>query len=119
MLEETFKRVKKASKSIAMISDGKRDEILNAVADAICANKAELLKANALDLAKMDKENPLYDRLQLTGSRLEDIANDMRHVATLPSPLGHILKEKTLDNGLHLRRVSVPRSEEHTSELQS
>ena len=108
MLEETFKRVKKASKSIAMISDGKRDEILNSVADAICANKAELLKANALDLAKMDKENPLYDRLQLTGSRLEDIANDMRHVATLPSPLGHILKEKTLDNGLHLRRVSVP-----------
>ena len=56
----------------------------------------------------MDKEHPLYDRLQLTDKRLEDIASDMRHVATLPSPLGRILKEKTLENGLHLRRVSVP-----------
>ena len=56
----------------------------------------------------MDKTSPLYDRLQLTPKRLEDIASDMRHVAELPSPLGRVLKEKTLDNGLHLRRVSVP-----------
>ena len=56
----------------------------------------------------MDKSNPLYDRLQLTPARLADIASDMRHVAALPSPLGRVLKEKTLENGLHLRRVSVP-----------
>jgi glutamate-5-semialdehyde dehydrogenase len=56
----------------------------------------------------MSKENPLYDRLQLTDSRLEGIASDMRNVATLPSPLGHITKQKTLPNGLHLCRVSVP-----------
>ena len=56
----------------------------------------------------MDKSNPLYDRLQLTPARLADIASDMRHVAALPSPLGRVLKEKTLENGLRLRRVSVP-----------
>ena len=56
----------------------------------------------------MDKQNPLYDRLQLTEKRLDDIANDMRNVASLPSPLGHITKEKTLPNGLRLHRVSVP-----------
>ena len=56
----------------------------------------------------MSKENPLYDRLQLTESRLEGIAADMRNVATLPSPLGHITKQKTLPNGLRLCRVSVP-----------
>ena len=107
-LKETFERVKRASKSLALLSDEQRNEILNAVADAILNNKARILKANAEDLAKMSKENPLYDRLQLTESRLEGIASDMRDVATLPSPLGHITKQKTLPNGLRLCRVSVP-----------
>ena len=107
-LEETFKRVKQASKSLALLNDQQRNEILLAVADAIIANKDSILKANAEDLAKMDRSNPLYDRLQLTESRLEGIAGDMRNVATLPSPLGHITKEKTLPNGLRLHRVSVP-----------
>jgi len=107
-LKETFERVKRASKSLALLSDTQRNEILNAVADAIISQKARILKANAEDLAKMDKANPLYDRLQLTDSRLEGIAGDMRNVATLPSPLGHVTKQKTLPNGLHLCRVSVP-----------
>ena len=107
-LKETFERVKRASKSLALLSDEQRNEILNAVADAIVGNKARILDANAQDLAKMSKENPLYDRLQLTDSRLEGIASDMRNVATLPSPLGHITKQKTLPNGLRLCRVSVP-----------
>ena len=107
-LKDTFERVKRASKSLALLSDEQRNEILNAVADAIIDNKERILNANAQDLAKMSKENPLYDRLQLTDSRLEGIASDMRNVATLPSPLGHITKQKTLPNGLRLCRVSVP-----------
>ena len=105
---EIFSKVKVASRSLALIPDARRDEILLAVADAILANEASLLEANAKDLSRMDKSNPLYDRLQLTPARLADIASDMRHVAALPSPLGQVLKEKTLENGLHLRRVSVP-----------
>ena len=107
-LKETFERVKRASKSLALLSDEQRNDILNAVADAIINNKERILKANEEDLAKMSKENPLYDRLQLTDSRLEGIASDMRNVATLPTPLGHITKQKTLPNGLRLCRVSVP-----------
>ena len=107
-LKETFEKVKRASKSLALLSDDQRNEILLAVADAILNNKVRILDANAQDLAKMSKENPLYDRLQLTESRLEGIASDMRNVATLPSPLGHITKQKTLPNGLRLCRVSVP-----------
>ena len=107
-MKETFECVKHASKSLALLSDGQRNDILNAVADAIISNKARILEANARDLATMSKENPLYDRLQLTDSRLEGIASDMRNVATLPTPLGHITKQKTLPNGLHLCRVSVP-----------
>ncbi|MBR6275975.1 MAG: glutamate-5-semialdehyde dehydrogenase [Prevotella sp.] len=107
-MNEQFIKTKRASKSLALLSDQQRNEILNAVADAIIANQERILKANAEDLAKMSKDNPLYDRLQLTPSRLEGIANDMRNVATLPSPLGHITKQKTLPNGLRLCRVSVP-----------
>ncbi len=107
-LKETFQKVKKASKTLGLLTDAQRNEILQAVADTVIAETPALLRANAEDLAKMDKENPLYDRLQLTEQRLQDIASDMRHVSTLPSPLGRILKEKTLDNGLHLQRVTVP-----------
>ena len=107
-LKETFQKVKTASKTLGLLTDEQRNEVLQAVADAIIAETPALLKANAEDLAKMDKANPLYDRLQLTEQRLHDIAADMRHVSTLPSPLGSILKEKTLDNGLHLQRIAVP-----------
>jgi glutamate-5-semialdehyde dehydrogenase len=107
-LKETFENVKAASRKLNLLSDLQRNEILKAVADAIIAKKGTILEANALDLAKMDKQNPLYERLQLTEKRLDDIASDMRNVASLPSPLGHITKEKTLPNGLRLHRVSVP-----------
>ncbi len=107
-LTETFEKVKRASKSLALLSDEQRNDILNAVADTIIDFKERILVANEKDLAKMDPKNPLYDRLQLTEKRLDDIAADMRNVATLPSPLGHITKQKTLPNGLRLCRISVP-----------
>ena len=107
-LTDTFKKVKEASKTLATISDEERNNILLAVADSIEVNIPQIIADNAIDLARMDKDDPMYDRLQLTEKRLHDIAADMRHVSTLPSPLGRILKEKTLDNGLHLRRISVP-----------
>lgn len=108
MMNPIFEQVKRASRSLTLIPDSRRDEILLAVADAIAENEAILLEANAKDLSRMEKSNPLYDRLQLTHDRLAGIASDMRHVAALPSPLGKVLKDKVLDNGLHLRRVSVP-----------
>ena len=107
-LKETFEGVKRASKTLGLLTDQQRNEILHAVASAIMDNKEHILSANMKDLAKMDQKSPLYDRLQLTEKRLQDIASDMRNVATLPSPLGHVTKEKTLPNGLRLHRVSVP-----------
>lgn len=107
-LEEIFKNVKAASKSLTLIKEETRNEILQAVAEAILAHKEEILAANRSDLSRMDKSNKVYDRLLLNDKRLKDIAADMQHVATLPSPLGKTLKEKTLENGLNLKRVSVP-----------
>lgn len=107
-ITEVFKRVKAASRGLALMADDKRNEVLRAVAQAITAQSERLLRANADDLSRMDSNNPLYDRLQLTASRLEGIAADMLNVSQLSSPLGHVTKQKTLPNGLKLRRVSVP-----------
>ena len=107
-MNEIFAKTKKASRTLAALTDNERNEVLTAVADAICSQKDRILKANSRDLQRMEPANPLYDRLQLTDARLDGIAADMLKVTTLPSPLGRILKETTLPNGLHLQRISVP-----------
>jgi glutamate-5-semialdehyde dehydrogenase len=86
----------------------KLNDCLRILADLTEANIQPLLAANALDLARMDPENPKYDRLLLDEDRLRDIASDLRRVAALPSPLGTMLEDRELGNGLKLSRVSVP-----------
>ena len=103
-----FSRTKDASRALSVIDDAKRNAVLLRVADAIVEESAALLEANASDLAAMERSNPLYDRLMLTEDRLKGIAADMRQVASLPSPLGRTLVERTLPNGLRLKKVSVP-----------
>lgn len=108
MMKESFQRTKDASRMLAVMDNDTRNLVLVTVAQAIRQQKERLLRANAADLAQMDKGNPLYDRLLLTEARLDAIANDMENVSRLPSPLGRTLLEKVLPNGLRLRRVSVP-----------
>ena len=108
MLTETFSKVREASRKLALTNDTDINNILNDVAQAIIDNTPALLEANSRDLERMDKDNPMYDRLQLTADRLKGIASDMRNVSRLPSPLGKVLKHKVLDNGLDLKRISVP-----------
>lgn len=107
-LEVIFQKVRKAGRSLALLTDEERNKLLNLVADAVDSNIALLLSANEKDLSRMDPANPMYDRLLLTEARLREIAHGMRQVSRLPSPLGRVLKESTLPNGMTLRRVSVP-----------
>lgn len=107
-LNETFAAVQSASRELAMLSDDTINQILNAVADAAIAETPFILAENEKDLARMEKSNPKYDRLKLTEERLKGIAADMRNVATLPSPLGRVLRETVRPNGLKLTKVSVP-----------
>ncbi len=90
------------------LSVDRRNEVLLHLADALEADASALLEANSSDLSRMDRSNPLYDRLQLTPERLAGIASDMRHVASLPCPVGEIIDESERPNGLRLRRVRVP-----------
>ena len=107
-LKETFESVRMASRSLAMLEDCKINDILNAVADAAIAQTDYILAENKKDLARMDKDNPKYDRLMLTAERIEGIASDTRNVASLPSPLGKVLKHTLRPNGMELTRISVP-----------
>lgn len=107
-LNETFAAVQAASRELALLSDDTINRILEAVADAAIAETPFILQENEKDLARMDKSNPKYDRLKLTEDRLKSIADDTRNVATLPSPLGRILKESTRPNGMKLSKISVP-----------
>ena len=103
-----FEKAKTASKDVARLSDAVRSGILKELASRIEACSNMLLEANKSDLEKREVSNPLYDRLLLSEERLSGIAEDMRKVALLPSPLGNVTLDRVLPNGLHLRRVSVP-----------
>lgn len=108
MLEEIFQASKDASIDLALLDNETINKVLLAVADKAISETDTILAANAKDLSRMDPANPMYDRLKLTKARMEGIAGDTRNVATLPSPLGKVLKHTTLPNGLDLKRVSVP-----------
>lgn len=107
-LQSIFSKVKIASRELALISEERLDIVLQDLADAIELNQDKILEANQQDLSQMDPQNPMYDRLKLTPERIAGIASDVRHVVSLPSPLGRVLKHSVLPNGLDLTRVSVP-----------
>lgn len=107
-LEQTFKQVQGASRQLSLLSEEKTNQILIQLAEATVAHANDILTANEKDLARMDPNDPKYDRLKLTLERIEGIAADIRSVADLPSPLGKVIQERTLPNGLNLQKVSVP-----------
>lgn len=111
MKEEILKKlsdVRSASRSLPLLSDTQINELLIDLAGRIPGRTPAILEANRLDLERMDPSDPKYDRLMLNDERLKAIADDIRSVASLPSPTGRILEQRTLPGGLELRRESVP-----------
>ena len=108
MVSDLLASARNARAEVARLSDEKRNSILLNLADEIMNNVEPILAANAIDYARMSEDNPFRDRLLLTPARLEGIASDMRNVASLPSPLGRILSERTMPNGLIVKKTSVP-----------
>lgn len=108
MDKSVFSRVKNASRKLSLITDDQTKKVLQDLAEITRANKEQLLKENQKDLDRMSPDDPKFDRLKLTGQRIEDIIGDMLNVAGLPSPLGRTLDQKTLSNGMKLSRITVP-----------
>ena len=110
-LETIGKEAKAAARFLRVADTNQKNEALLCIADALCAHKAEILAANKKDLeAARANHTPdaMLDRLTLSASRIDDMANGVREVAALPDPVGHVLEDIERPNGLHIQKVSVP-----------
>ncbi len=108
MIEQDLQAARRASRSLLSISTARTDQVLTRLADALLAATADVLTANAADLQGVPADYPYTDRLQLTEARVREMADGLRQVAALPSPLGRVLMETERPNGMKITKVSVP-----------
>lgn len=104
---DIFAAVVKASRSLSLLEVEVINRVLNDLATETEKEIDFLIAENRKDLDLMGKTDPKYDRLQLTRERIEAIASDIRNVARLEYPVGKILSERTLPNGLKLSKTTV------------
>ena len=107
-INNSLQKSYKATRSLQALSNSAIQKLILDIAKLVEEKQASLLKANAIDLSRQDKDNPRNDRLLLTEQRIRNIAASMRKVAKLPDPTGRILEERTLYNGIHLKKIAVP-----------
>jgi glutamate-5-semialdehyde dehydrogenase len=108
---EAARRAKAAAAALAPLTRATKDAALLAMADALVAEQDRILVANALDVAAgraSGTSESMLDRLALTPARIEAMADGLRHVATLPDPVGEVIRGSSLPNGLEMRQVRVP-----------
>jgi glutamate-5-semialdehyde dehydrogenase len=103
-----FIKAKKASRALNVLKRDSIDKILLLIAEKAVETSKCIISENQKDLILMAESDPRYDRLILTEDRINSIASDIRNVADLPSPLGHILMKNTRANGLIISKISVP-----------
>jgi glutamate-5-semialdehyde dehydrogenase len=104
-------KARTAARTLSTATGAERKAALYAIAAAIESRSVEILKANGEDIARAKSEDmhpQMQDRLLLTESRVAGMANGARLVADLPDPLGQVLRQSTLPNGLDLKQISVP-----------
>ncbi|MDR1808951.1 MAG: glutamate-5-semialdehyde dehydrogenase [Prevotella sp.] len=106
--QSLFRAAYEARTSMTLLDETAANSILEAVADEAVAKMYHILSENQKDLQRMDRNDPMYDRLLLTEQRIAGIADDIRNVAKLPTPVGRILKETVHRNGMRIRKAAVP-----------
>jgi glutamate-5-semialdehyde dehydrogenase len=110
-LEEKGKAAKAASRRLAYLSTGVKNQALANIAADLLAKKEEVLSANKLDYQAGEASgmnSAMLDRLLLSPERLSAMAQDVLSVAALPDPVGEVFDMRTLPNGLLLGRKRVP-----------
>ena len=111
MITELADKARLAARTLIAASDADRVVALNRIADELSASEVEILAANAKDMANAVESamaESMQDRLLLTSQRIHGMADGARAVSKLQSPLGKTLRESTLENGLHLKQITVP-----------
>lgn len=110
-MENLLKDAKLSIKKLITLNKDEKNQALLQMAQAIRENKKSILQANEKDMQKGKKENlssSLLDRLLLTDSRIEAMAKALEDVAKLDEPIGRILDEFTIEDGLICKKISVP-----------
>ncbi len=110
-LEEKGKAAKAASKRLAFLPTAVKNKALSGIAEALKARKKEILAANTRDYKESEASGmsaAMLDRLMLNTGRLDSMANDVRTVGALPDPVGEIIEEHKLPNGLQISKKRVP-----------
>ena len=110
-VEATARRSQIAARGIRNATSIVKNEILRGIATALVAETPRIIAANELDMARgrdSGMSRSLLDRLSLTEDRIAGIAEATRHVASLPDPIGEVVRGSTLPNGLVLRQIRVP-----------
>lgn len=97
-----------ASTEIRMLANSRRQSLLLTLAEKIELRKADIISENEKDLIKMEDSNPKKDRLRLTPERIQGLVDSVRELAALADPVGNLLSEKRLENGLLVQKLSVP-----------
>jgi len=110
-LEEKGGAAKAASRKLAFLSTAVKNKALLNIADALIDKLNDILIANKIDYEKAKASGmseAMLDRLMLSPSRLEGIAQDTKTVAALPDPVGEVFEARTLPNGLQISKRRVP-----------
>jgi glutamate-5-semialdehyde dehydrogenase len=110
-VERVANAAKIASVEVGMTTTAQRNEALRAMAAALRAHVPQIIEANALDMElarSAGTKESLLDRLMLDDKRIESMAHALEDLMGLPDPVGRVLEDRTLDNGLRIQRVSVP-----------
>ncbi len=107
-LNNIFQAAYDARKCISLLDETSIDKLLEAIAKETELRMHHILAENEKDLQRMSKDNPKYDRLMLTEDRILGIVSDIRNIIKLLSPVGRILAERIHDNGMKIRKETVP-----------
>ena len=111
IIAEIATKAANASTTLSTSTRQERDLVLTKIAEGLEKNSDLILKANQIDMQNAKTagiSQSLQDRLLLTAKRIMDMAASARQIAKLPDPLGRVLIERNLDNGLNLKQLSVP-----------
>lgn len=97
-----------ATSAIKSLADEQRQQLLRRLAVQITAHTAAIVAENRKDLDKMADEDPKKDRLLLNEARIQQLADSVNEIAALPDPANEVVLERTLENGLHVQKRTVP-----------
>ncbi|GAB3763579.1 glutamate-5-semialdehyde dehydrogenase [Spirosoma pomorum] len=97
-----------AAAVVRQLSSAQKTDLLNRMADVLTEHVKDIITENQKDLDRMSADDPKYDRLKLTDARIASLAHSLRDVAILPDPAGEVIFERTIEQGLKLKKIAVP-----------